>query len=150
MQQIHHLISRRQRTLVHISPSTALLIPRYQVNNMAFRQKSTSDHSDPHILVLSIHNRILRLYILIIHSGHRSSYIGSSAPGGNAYKHGHHSQHHGRHGGSGRAHHHHHRHRRSHHGTNANSENNRPGKIRLYGLRRPGKIHVLLRFINMC
>ena len=58
--------------------------------------------------------------------GHRNSYVGSSAPGGNAYKHGHHGhQHHGKHAGSGRSHHH--RHRR-HHGSKTAVETSRPGK----------------------
>ena len=56
--------------------------------------------------------------------GHRSTYIGSSAPGATAHRHGHHGhQHHGRHGSRS----HHHRHRRGHHGTKATAEKDRPG-----------------------
>ena len=58
--------------------------------------------------------------------GHRSSYIGSSAPGATAHRHGHHGhQHHGRHGSRS----HHHRHRRGHHGAKTTAEKDRPGNL---------------------
>ena len=61
--------------------------------------------------------------------GHRSTYIGSSAPGATAHRHGHHGhQHHGRHGGRS---HHHHRHRRGHHGAKTTAERDRPGNFKI-------------------
>ena len=61
--------------------------------------------------------------------GHRSSYVGSTAPGGAAHKHAHghhHQDHHHRNVGHGRSHH---RHRRGHHGSKASAEPDRPGKF---------------------
>ena len=60
--------------------------------------------------------------------GHRSSYVGSTAPGGTAHKHGHghgHGRHqHGRSAGHGRSHH---RHHRGHHRSKESPAANRPG-----------------------
>ena len=73
-----------------------------------------------------INNYSLKLLFLL---GHRSSYIGSSAPGATAHRHGHHgNQHHGRHGSRS---HHHHRHRRGHHGSKT-TEKDRPGNFELW------------------